>query len=270
MKVTRFCLTFLGGAFLALVGALATEPVQAAILLTSPVYSENFDEPKLANPGITGVWTGTTKAAVPGTSGWEGARSGGTGASMNYVLSDGAANSGAIYSLGAANSVERALGAIASGSNVANIGVELTNGLPNAITSVAISFTGEFWRSSTTTQNVLAFAYSVGAPGSATYLTDPATTFTTLDLVGPPPVAANGPLDGNLPANQVAVNGVLAVNVPVGQSLYLRWQDTNDVGNDAALGLDNLTLRAVTIPEPASLALGGIALIGVMAARRRS
>lgn len=57
--------------------------------------------------------------------------------------------------------------------------------------------------------------------------------------------------------------------MPVGQSLYLRWQDVNDVGNDAALGLDNFRLDAVTFPEPATLALGGIAFIRVVAARRR-
>lgn len=269
MKLNSVRLTLLGGGLLAAIYSVIGAPAGAAIILSTPAYSENFDQPQLSATAVTGQWTGTTKAAVPGLSGWEGTRASGSGSSMNYVISDGTGNSGAIYSLGTTNSAERALGVVASGTNIANFGVELTNNLSTAITSVNISYTGEFWRSSTTTQNVLTFGYIVGPAGSATYLLDPATTFATLDLVGPTPVAANGALDGNLPANQVAVGGALTVNVPVGQSLYLRWQDANDAGNDAALAIDNFKLDAVTIPEPATLGLGGIALIGVVATRRR-
>jgi hypothetical protein len=269
MKLNLVRLTLSGSALCAAICAAIGAPAEAAIILSTNSYSENFDQPQLSATAVTGQWTGTTKAAVPGLSGWEATRASGTGTSMNYVLSDGSANSGAVYSLGTTNSTERALGVIASGSNVANFGVELTNNLSAAISSVNISFTGEFWRSSTTTQNVLTFGYIVGPAGSATYLLDPATTFASLDVIGPLPVAANGALDGNLPANQVAVGGTLNVSVPVGQSLYLRWQDVNDIGNDAALAIDNFKLDAVTIPEPATLALGGIALIGAVASRRR-
>jgi hypothetical protein len=235
---------------------------KAAVILSSTNYSENFDEPKLSDTAVTGQWTGTTQASVPGTSGWDGVRIGGSGSAMNYSVGDGTSNSGAIYSYGSAGSTERALGALASGTNIGAVGVELQNQLAGAITQVTIDYTGEFWRSSTSTQNVLTFGYSVGAPGSTTYLASPGTAVAALNLVGPAPVASNGLLDGNLAANRASFGATFNVAIPVGQSLYLRWQDANDGGNDAGLAIDGIQVAAV-IPEPTSLVLGFLGLIGI-------
>lgn len=269
MNLTSARLGLLSGGLAVALSTMVGSPAHAAIILSTPTYTENFDGSQLSSTAATGAWTGTTKAPVPGLSGWDATRASGSGTSMNYTISDGAVASGAVYSLGASNSTERALGTIASGTNIANFGVEITNNLAAPITSVNISYTGEFWRSSTSTQNVLTFGYIVGPAGSATYLLDPATPFAALNLIGPAPVASNGPLDGNLAANQVAVSGSIPVNIPVGQSLYLRWQDANDVGNDAALAIDGFRLSAVAVPEPATLALAGFGLLASVVAVRR-
>jgi hypothetical protein len=265
----------LGGAAAALGLMVSTAP--AAVILTTTSYSENFDT-TLSGTSVSGAFSSTVgvQAAIPpggSSSGWDGAKIAGTGTTnMNFTVDNGGANSGAIYSYGSTGSGERALGALASGSNSAAVGVELVNNTGFAITEVSIRYLGEFWRSSTSTQNVLTFAYLAGASGSTTYLTDVAALpFASLNLVGPAPVAANGALDGNLPANQATFSGTIPVSVPVGQSLYLRWQDFNDIGNDAGLAIDNFELTAKVVPEPATLtllSLVGLAVVGGL--RRRS
>lgn len=264
---------FLGGVAAAFGLMVCTAP--AAVILTTTSYSENFDT-TLSAASVTGAFSATigVQAAVPpgGTSsGWDGAKIAGTGtAAMNFTVDNGGLNSGAIYSYGSTGSGERALGALASGSNSAAVGVELVNNTGKLITEVSISYLGEFWRSSTTTQNVMTFGYLVGPSTSATYLTDVAALpFASLNLTGPAPVAANGALDGNLAINQATFLGTIPVAVPKGQSLYLRWSDFNDIGNDAGLAIDNFSLTAKQIPEPATLTLLGLVGLAVAGGLRR-
>ena len=81
------------------------------------------------------------------------------------------------------------------------------------------------------------------------------------------PVAVNGPLNGNLPANQSLRSGTLTnLNWQVGESLYLRFHDVNNSGNDAGLAVDSFQLN---IPEPASVALMLLASLGCSGCLRR-
>jgi hypothetical protein len=261
----------------ALVALVHAQNLFAAVILSGTSYSENFDVPDLAAASVTGAFslTAGTQAAVPGSSGWDGVKLAGTGASnMNYTVDNGTGNSGAIYSYGATGSNERALGTLASASNIPGIGVEIDNNTGSTITSVTIGYVGEFWRSSTSTQNVLTFGYSVGATGSGTYLGIAGTPVAALNLVGPAPVTTNGLLDGNLAINQGNFSASFAVTILSGQALYLRWQDVNDIGNDAGLGIDNFQLTATLaeVPEPSTLVMAacGAAGLALIARRRRT
>jgi autotransporter-associated beta strand protein len=220
----------------------ATATLHAAVILTTAApYTEGFSgDLGAASPGY---WTTTNaQKPIPGTSGWDGVRLGGTGASMNFNVDDGGSTAGALFSYGMVGSSDRALGSIASGTNIGAFGVELVNNSGSTIDSVDLNYLGEFWRSSTSTQNVLTFFYQVGASGSPTYLSDSNDIpLPALNLTGPAPVAANGALDGTT-NNAMFSSSISNLNWANGTSLYLAWRDNNDTGNDAGLAVDNFSL----------------------------
>jgi hypothetical protein len=70
-----------------------------------------------------------------------------------------------------------------------------------------------------------------------------------------PQIGDDVPLNGNDPANQVAVGGVdgftvSGFNWTPGQTLWIRWSDVNDPGNDDALAIDNLVFSATANTTP--------------------
>lgn len=261
---------------LPLVAGLATAAVAQAQVL---VVSENFNTLASSPAGAVSPspFSGTTgvQAGVPniGNSNiaWQATRASGTGTTaLPFTVDTGSGASGSIYSYGAAGNSERALGSVASGTNVPAFGVAIVNTSSEIITSFTVAFTQENWRSSTTTQNVLAFAWGVsgGAATASNFLTEASlTALTDGDLVGPAPVTTNGALDGNLAANQRSVSFTVtpATPIPAGATIFLRWTDANDVGNDAGLAIDNFTFTAV--PAPGTAALMGLG--GLLMARRR-
>jgi hypothetical protein len=251
----------------ALLGSAAMSTrAQAEIVLNTLTYSQNFDSLGTTNVAAAFSATVGTIAAVPNLGGeWDGAKIGGTGtAATNFNADNGAANSGSLYNFGTTGSSDRALGAIASGSNIMAFGFQLTNNTGDTIRQISISFTQENWRSSTSAVNTLTAGWALGGGSvtSANYLN--ATGFNSiadLNLVGPAPGATNGALDGNLSANQVARSTTLSgIEVAQGQSIFFRWQDFNDAGNDAGLAIDDFSLSVTSVPEPASLALMGTVL----------
>ncbi len=267
----------------------ATRTAQASVILSSSTYSENFDghlDTATPSPFTGGTPTPKPKAAVPGgtggSSGWEGEKIAGTGSASTvpWTVDNGSGTSGGLYDYGATNSTDRALGMLASSSNICGFGVELVNNTGATINSVSISYVGEYWRFSSPTSstggapvNTLTFGYAVGASGLPTYIGDPIGTngltgFSALDLVGPTSLPFNGtqPLDGN--ANSQTFSGTLTnLAWAQGASLYIRWQDKDDTGNDAGLAVDNFSLAVV--PEPSALVLGSLSLLGLLGLKRR-
>jgi hypothetical protein len=248
---------------------------QAAIVFTSPgTLTETFDG--LSTTTVSNVFSATagTQTAIPGST-FDGTKLSGTGSAATPLTADaGGGSSGSIYSYGAASVPERALGTVASGTNIMGFGVMITNNTGADIASLTVSFTQENWRTSTSVVNTTVASYGTTETGatSSDYLTASGfTAVTDLDLVGPAFVGSNGPLDGNLPANQVARTftfsgtalGSLGV-LPDGASFFLRWQDANDAGNDAGLAIDGFSVTATPVPEPSTVALGALAGLGFL------
>ena len=231
------------------------------VSLTASPYTQNFDS--LGTNAFAGVVSSTTTVqaslgAVAATAldGWYVTKIAGTGTDATPISPDnGTLNSGSAYNYGAASATDRALGLLASGSNTMSMGALITNNTGVALTSISLSMTAEFWRSSTLNQNTLTFGYGkiAGTITNANFLSATGAgvlPLTALNIVGPAAVSSNGALDGNVLANQVQFNNVsLPIALAPGETVFIRWQDLNDGGNDAGLAIDALT---ITDGSPAS------------------
>lgn len=253
---------------LALLACAGAAP--AAIVYTGTTYTENFD----SLPGVTvapAPFSATIGLQFPlnahGVAEWQVAKIAGTGTTaMGLLASEGSSNSGGIHSLGAVGSGERALGLLASGTNVPGMGVEITNGTAFVVTDATITFNREVWRTSTSTLNRMLFSFgtSGGTITSTNFLTDATMTLNPSgDLVGLPFVATNGAI----PVDSLAVVvNLTGLSIAPGSSLFLRWTDFNDVGNDSSIGIDDFTL--VMTPAPGAAVLMGMGALVAMRRRR--
>ena len=258
--------------------ALALAGVNAQILYSGGTYSQNFDG-LISSGNVTSVFSATsgTQAGIPSLSGWSGAKIGGTGTSAtNFVANDGSSNAGGLYSYGSTSDSDRALGSLASGTNIMAFGAEFLNNGSTTYTQFTITFDAEFWRSSTSAVNTLSFFYGFSSTSgltSSNYLSSTLmTALTSLDVVGPAPVTTNGALDGNAAGNRTAgiTATISSVSWAPGERLFIAWRDANDPGNDAGLAVDNFSFSA--IPEPTTWALlaGSLTVLTVFRRRRNS
>lgn len=247
---------------LASAALLALAPAaQAQISITAPgfVYSQSFDS--LSNTGTANAWT--NDLTLPG---WSLFSSAGVAAST-FRADAGTSNAGAIYSYGSTGSTERAFGSVASGTFAGNIVLALSNNTGSLLNSFTLGYTGEQWRNGgNTAAQSLTLEYGFGA----TYAT---TTFTAaggLGFTSPVVGATAAAVDGNAAGAVANLGGVVATNWAVGDTLWLRWVDLNDVGNDHGLAIDNLSFSVTAVPEPGTVALwlAGLGVIGFVARRR--
>lgn len=252
----------------ALLTALAvTAPALASVSYTGGTYLENFDT--LPSATVNGAFSATigVQSPVPGPTGWDGAKIAGTGTTAaNFIADFGDSNTGTLHSYGATGTGERALGALASGTNIMAFGLELINNSIDTFAEVTIAFDREQWRSSTTVANTLVFAYGLsgGAITSANYLSEASMSpFVAGDLVGDAPVSPNGPLPPTVVPVALTITGL---TWSPGQSLFIRWSDANDGGSDAGLAVDNCQISAI-VPTPGAASL--LALAGLVGLRRR-
>jgi len=217
-----------------------TQSAQAAgsISLTAldTAYTQNFDT--LASSG--------TSSTVP--NGWAFVEIG-TNANTLYSAGTGSSNAGDTYSFGAAASAERAFGGLLSGSLNPTIGASFTNNTGSAITSLAISYTGEEWRLGQLLRGAdrIDFQYSTTATSLSTGIW---TDFDALDFSTPDLAGVVGARNGNSAADRTAVSGTITgLNIPPGATFWIRWTDFNVTGSDDGLAVDDFSLTPTSVEQ---------------------
>jgi hypothetical protein len=209
---------------------------QISITAIGTPYNENFDS--MGATGTTFV-TGWTAIRAAG--------SGAVGATLSLVVDNGTLNSGAVYNLGTTAATERSFGTLASGSTVPAFGASFTNNTGSTVSAISISAVMEQWResSSSTVNETVSFSYSLDATSLSTGTW---TAVTSLDLIEKLTAATtNLAIDGNLAANQTNITGnITGLAWANGTTLWIKWVDTNDVGSDATLAIDNFVFNATT------------------------
>ncbi|MEP6924434.1 MAG: carboxypeptidase-like regulatory domain-containing protein [Pyrinomonadaceae bacterium] len=190
-------------------------------------------------PGFAIVEEGTNTGAVSG----------------RYGTDNGTAAGGNTYTLGT-TAGERSLGSLtADDINFNYLGACCRNTSSSPLTSVIVTFRGEQWRvGGSGNSDRLDFQYAINATNiySGTYVDFNALDFASLVTTGAPR-ALDGNASGN---NQLFTSTISGLNIPVNSNFYLRWRDSNIVGADDTLAVDNVGISFAP-PTAASTDISG-------------
>ena len=252
--------------------ALTCAPAHAALSVSSTAfsYSQTFDT--LASSGAANAWVDDSTLA-----GWSLINS--IGASVPTYATDNTSNTGGFRSFGDTGSSERAFGGVASGgayfgSPASNavagwIVVAFTNGTGAALAGFNVAFNGEQWRNGgNTSAQTMVLEYGYGASfGSVTSWTAPGGSF---DFTSPVVGATASAVAGNSAGLVGGLGGSITTPWAAGDTLWLRWVERNDAGNDHGLAIDDLRFSVSAVPEPGALTLmiAGIVAVAFVARRR--
>jgi predicted extracellular nuclease len=214
-------------------------------------YSQNFDTLASSNTSIP--WA--NDVTLPG---WFLFRQPTPGTAIStYDANNGSSNAGSFYSYG--SSSDRALGGLGSGGayfgspatgNIAGwIAFSATNTTGGTISQVNLTFNGEEWRNGgNTAAQTMVLEYGFGA----SFTTVPTWTApgSTFNWTSPVATATPATVDGNS-AGLVANRGGTLSGLTWGNSdtLWIRWVERNDTGNDHGLAIDNFSL-STTVTGP--------------------
>jgi hypothetical protein len=260
--------------------AAAALPAQASIVIatSSSTYSQSFDS--LATTGSSNPWLNDSTLA-----GWSLFRQPLPGTALTtYAADNGSSNAGTFKSFGSSGSTDRALGGVGSGgayfgSPLSNavagwIALSVTNGTGAALTGFNLGFDGEQWRDGgAATPGAQAMVLEYGFGTSFTTVAGWAAAGISFNWSSPvftntgSGVAVNGNASG-LVSN---VGGSISTPWATGDTLWLRWVEKNDSGNDHGLAIDNLRFSVISaVPEPGTtvMLLAGLAALGFVARRR--
>ncbi len=249
------------------------EPLEDRRLLSvnfTGAYLQDFNS--LVTSGTNQAWANDTTLM-----GWSLYRQPAPGTAITTInTSDGNSNAGSLYSFGTGTNNERALGGIGSGGayfgSPANgavaswMTVALTNTTGKTIDALDLQYTGEQWRDGgNITPQTMTLEYGFGATFDAvTTWTAPGSGFNFSSLQNTATATA---LDGNAAANRATGRGgtLNSLEWTAGSTLWIRWTETNDAGNDHGLAIDDFyatstILVNTTADENDGVGVGGISL----------
>ena len=229
---------------------------QIGISSGTTTYSYGQDFNTLASTGTSVTWANNSTLA-----GWSLFNK--TPAAITTYAADTGGGNGGFYSYGASGQSDRALGGVGSGgtyfaspasSTVAGwIAVAFSNNSGGAANSFTLNYDGEQWRNGgNTTAHNMVLEYGFGT--SFTGVTGWTTAGSSFNFTSPIATATAGALDGNLTANRSAARGgtVSGLSWAKGSTLWLRWLETNESGNDHGLAIDNFSFSTTFAAAAAS------------------
>lgn len=238
---------------------------QVIYLVPGNTYTQDFNT--LVQSGTGQSWSNNSTLT-----GWFLYRQPAPGTDITtYNAGTGSSNAGNFYSFGSSTTdSDRSLGGVGSGGayfgspstgSVAGwIAVGITNSTGQALSSFTMTYNGEQWRdggAATPTAQTMVVEYGFG------------TSFTTVASWTPAgsgfnftsPVFANtstgAAVDGNTAGLIAGLGGSVNTTWNTGDTLWIRFVETNDAGNDHGLSVDNFNFAAfaASVPEPSTYAL---------------
>jgi hypothetical protein len=219
---------------------------QVSITTSSLVYNQNFNN--LVNTGTAIPWSNNTTIT-----GWSIFNASGT-ALATYIADAGTSNTGSIFSYGAASTTERALGSLgsggtywgspASGAICGYMAFAMTNNTGGSVDTVYIYYDGEQWRNGgNATAQSLTFQYGFGTTFSSV------TSWTTIaayNFTSPVATTTAAAVVGNVAGRVANIGGpISSLGWANGTTLWLRWVDYNDAGNDHGLAIDSVRITVI-------------------------
>lgn len=201
-----------------------------------------------------------------------------TWSTFNYFrIGNGSHTGSGLYNFGngnpavkSKNSTYRSLGSLNDASNRSiQYGVLIENNTGGKITSLEVSYTGKVWRVGSSSSAVDTLQFSYVALTSQAILRDlrdrkkyigEVRTRNNKDLnfVTPATMTAIGEgstaveIDGDNEANQTRLTATLPISLNPGEVVMLRWTDNDEAGEDQALAIDDLVVKA-TVEETQAL-----------------
>lgn len=238
---------------LIVIAAALTPSARGAITYTGGQYSQDFN-----SLGTSGTLGWANDSTLPGWSLFR--RPANSPAPITSITGGtGSSNAGAFYSFGSDG--DRALGGLGSGgtyfgspgtNTVAGwMAVSFSNATADTIDNVSVEFDGEQWRNGgNASPQTMIFEYGFGSSfADVVTWTAPGGTF---DFVSPIATTSAGALDGNASENRTVDLGgdLLGIGWTSGSTLWMRWIEHNDAGNDHGLAVDDFSFSAQTVVEP--------------------
>ncbi len=218
------------------------------------LYSQNFNT--LSAVAGSSVWTNDVTLA-----GWFLFRQPATApvAITSFTAEAGSGSTGSFYGYGSSGSGDRSLGGLgssgsyfgspASGAVAGWIALALTNSSGAVLDSLSLRFAGEQWRNGgNATPQSMTLSYGFGSSfASVTTWTTPGGSFNWSSPLASATAAA---VDGNAAGKVSDRGGTLSgLAWQPDATLWFRWTETNDTGNDHGLAIDDLQISAVA-PVP--------------------
>ena len=228
-------------------------------------YEENFNT--LPSVGFNNNWANNATIL-----GWYAAK--GNAVATSIRANDGTPSQGQtslavnLFSFGANNNNDRALGSVGSGGTDMAFGMRLKNNSGKLIKSIKVRFWGEQWRVTTATrEHPLRFSYLV-SPLPITGITTDETGYSKvpyLNFITPVVTGANTALNGNVAPNRVLLEAHFRVDIPAGHEIMLKWFDSDEDNDfDHALAIDDVKVEFFETAPATDESTGGATLAQFM------